>query len=54
VIVQVQGGTRAGWRIVRQKPQTWIHVCGEAPTAGGVELPGYRGHCEHCGARRPT
>jgi hypothetical protein len=36
------------------KPKAWIHVCAQAPTAGGVQLPGHSSSCTRCGARRPA
>jgi hypothetical protein len=54
-IGHIQGGTHAGWRLVKQ-PRQWTHDC--PPSAPGanvvvkVTLSSYS--CPCCGARRPN
>lgn len=56
-IGHVQGGTNAGWRIVRE-PNRWTHDCNGGTSsdyrdvAVTVTLSSYS--CPMCGARRPS
>lgn len=56
-IGHIQGGTNAGWRIVKQ-PEQWTHTCTAGTTAdykpveAKVTLSSYS--CPMCGTRRPS
>lgn len=69
MLIQVKGGTHAGFRIVRRRPD-WECLCIESEPGAGpldptdpeeafLELtprvhPGSRYSCEDCGMRRPS
>lgn len=50
--VIVKGGTNAGRRIIRKKPQAWVHVC--PGFFGGKYLDASFKRCPSCGRKRPT
>lgn len=49
----IAGGTRAGWRRVKQAHPLWKCACNYLP-GGELWHPGWRGKCSDCGAARPT
>ena len=48
-IGSIEGGTHAGWRKVKQKPQGWMCITCDP----FIVHPGYLVKCPECGSKRP-
>lgn len=55
--VRVEGGTRAGTRVVREPARDWVHVCAvqlRSDTPKGRLLAACYTRCPFCGCKRPS
>lgn len=60
MMVNVQNGTDAGRRVIREKKRAWVHLCGESwklgrftVLDGGRLLEACYTRCPDCGRKRP-